>query len=76
MKHKSMTECHILRYKFKIKVTCFISWRLCVVDCIVKEKVGQGKPLTKGYNNAICFRNCYNLDSFRIKIILKAYEEQ
>jgi len=37
--------------------------------------VGQGQPLTKGFNNAISPRNCYNFSSLRIKIILKAFTE-
>ena len=44
-------------------------------DCIVKEKVGQGQPFLKGYNNAISPHNCYTLDAFSNKIILKAYRE-
>jgi len=41
----------------------------------VKEKVGQGQPLTKGYNNAISPHNCYYLDAISNKIVLKAYRE-
>jgi len=37
--------------------------------------VGQGQPLTKGYNNATRNHNCYNLDAVSNKIVLKAYRE-
>jgi len=43
-------------------------------SCIVKEKVGQGQPLNKGYNNATRNHNCYNYSACR-KIVLKTYRE-
>jgi hypothetical protein len=55
--------------------TYLSSWRLWFVDCIVKEKVGQGQPLTKGYNNAIDSHNCYSFASIRSKSLFKGYRE-
>ncbi len=43
-------------------------------DCVARWKVGQGQPLTRS-NNASDTRNCYNLDAFSNKTVLKAYRE-
>jgi len=37
----------------------------------VKVKVGQGQPLTKGYNNATLICNCYSFTAFGRKSLLK-----
>jgi len=41
----------------------------------VKEKVGQGQPLIKGYNNVPINYNCYTFVAICDKDILKACRE-
>ena len=44
---ETMTNCNNLKDKTKKLLNSSSSWRLWCVDCVVKEKVGQGQPLTK-----------------------------
>ncbi len=37
-----------------------------------KVKVGQGQPLTKGYNNASTTCNCYSFTAFGRESLLKS----